>query len=126
MVTELEKENARLREAHGNAVDKVDMYRDEFLRIKAETDEPLILTLCDRAIADIERNFPLIIQCETYEKNWLKAEQERDELREALEKLVHLHLCEQEGIGIGMPTAEEWIEAVKDAEQALNGKDKEV
>ena len=42
-----------------------------------------------------------------------------DRLREALEKLVHLHNCEQEGIESGKPTPGQWIEAVKNAEDAL-------
>lgn len=42
-----------------------------------------------------------------------------EKLEKALELLVHLHLCEQEGIDEGMPTPKQWYEAVEQAEQAL-------
>lgn len=38
----------------------------------------------------------------------------------ALEKLVFLHGCEQEGIESGQPTPDQWIKAVNEAEEALN------
>jgi hypothetical protein len=41
------------------------------------------------------------------------------ELEAALERLVFLHQCEQEGISSGMPTPKQWIDAVEVAEQAL-------
>ena len=44
---------------------------------------------------------------------------QRDELREALTELVHLHGCEQEGIGSGQPTPEQWFKAVEKAELAI-------
>jgi hypothetical protein len=37
----------------------------------------------------------------------------------ALKKLVHLHMCEQEGIASGMPTKEQWFEAVDEATKAI-------
>jgi len=40
-------------------------------------------------------------------------------IREALQNLVHLHMCEQEGIESGQPTSEQWFKAVEDAEEAL-------
>lgn len=40
-------------------------------------------------------------------------------VREALEGLVHLHLCEQEGLLSGKPTPEMWFEAVNKASEAL-------
>ena len=40
-------------------------------------------------------------------------------LLEALKNLVHLHLCEQEGISSGMPTREQWLEAVDKASKAI-------
>jgi hypothetical protein len=36
-----------------------------------------------------------------------------------LQRLVFLHTCEQEGIGSGMPTPKEWIEAVEEAHQSI-------
>lgn len=41
------------------------------------------------------------------------------DLLAALNRLVHLHLCEQEGISSGMPTVEDWYEAVETAEAAI-------
>jgi len=41
---------------------------------------------------------------------------QRDELREALKELVHLHGCEQEGLLSGQPTPEQWYKAVEKAE----------
>lgn len=41
------------------------------------------------------------------------------DLLDALQKLVHLHLCEQEGISSGMPSKEQWIEAVDEATKAI-------
>ena len=49
---------------------------------------------------------------------------QRDEVIEALRKLVFLHDCEQEGISAGKPTPEEWFEAVDNAEQILKRYDK--
>lgn len=45
--------------------------------------------------------------------------QQRDELREALRQLVHLHGCEQEGLLSGQPTPEQWHKAVEQAEAAI-------
>jgi hypothetical protein len=44
---------------------------------------------------------------------------QRDELLEALKELVHLHGCEQEGIGSGQPTPEQWYKAVDKASLAI-------
>lgn len=46
------------------------------------------------------------------------------ELREALAELVHLHLCEQEGLLSGKPTPEMWMKAVEKASEALTNKTK--
>jgi hypothetical protein len=40
-------------------------------------------------------------------------------IKQALERLVHLHLCEQEGLSSGQPTPEMWMEAVNQASEAL-------
>jgi hypothetical protein len=37
----------------------------------------------------------------------------------ALKELVHLHLCEQEGLSSGMPTKQQWLEAVDAASEAI-------
>lgn len=37
------------------------------------------------------------------------------DLLNALKQLVHLHMCEQEGIQSGMPTAKQWLKAVDEA-----------
>ena len=44
---------------------------------------------------------------------------QRDELREALKQLVHLHGCEQEGLLSGQPTPEQWYKVVEQAEAAI-------
>ncbi len=41
-------------------------------------------------------------------------------IRSALERLVHLHLCEQEGLSSGQPTPAMWLEAVDNASNALS------
>ena len=42
------------------------------------------------------------------------------DLLKALGELVHLHLCELEGLVAGSPTPDEWITAVDKAEVAIN------
>lgn len=44
-----------------------------------------------------------------------------DVLYDALAELVHLHGCEQEGVESGMPTPEQWTQAVDNAVIALKG-----
>ena len=46
---------------------------------------------------------------------------ETNALYDALAALVHLHGCEQEGIESGMPTPEQWEQAVDNAVIALKG-----
>lgn len=41
-------------------------------------------------------------------------------LLEASIELHSLHMCEQEGIGAGMPTPEQWMEAVQKLENVIN------
>lgn len=60
------------------------------------------------------------IEAATKYQSLLKQEREKTEkLREALGLLVHLHGCEQEGIYEGMPTPEQWMDAVEKASNAL-------
>jgi len=42
------------------------------------------------------------------------------ELLSALELLVHYHMCEQEGISSGQPSAMEWYGAVDKASEAIS------
>jgi hypothetical protein len=35
-----------------------------------------------------------------------------DDFIKAVDHLIHLHMCEQEGIGTGMPTPDDWYKAV--------------
>lgn len=42
------------------------------------------------------------------------------DLLEALTQLVHLHMCEQEGVESGQPTSSMWIDAVNKASEALH------
>ena len=41
------------------------------------------------------------------------------ELVEASKEILHLHLCEQEGLSSGQPTRNQWLEAVDNLSQAL-------
>ncbi len=41
------------------------------------------------------------------------------DLLEALQRLVHLHNCEMEGISSGQPTPEEWMDAINYGNEAL-------
>ena len=43
-------------------------------------------------------------------------------LKEAANELIHLHLCEQEGIVSGQPTSKQWLEAVDKLSELLNPK----
>ena len=45
---------------------------------------------------------------------------------DALEHLVFLHGCEQEGLESGMPTPEQWEQAVDAAHRALKDVGKEI
>jgi hypothetical protein len=38
----------------------------------------------------------------------------------AAENLLHLHLCEQEGLQSGQPTREQWLKAVDDISEAIS------
>lgn len=42
------------------------------------------------------------------------------EMLEALQNLVFLHSCEQEGIDSAMPTRGQWMDAISKAEKAIN------
>lgn len=61
-----------------------------------------------------------------WDENQPSQESDRDNkqegLKEAAEKLLHLHLCEQEGLLSGKPTPKQWIEAVNKLSDALNSK----
>lgn len=48
-----------------------------------------------------------------------KLKSEKKILADALELLVHLHACEQEGIGSGQPTSDTWYKAVNEANKAI-------
>jgi hypothetical protein len=56
------------------------------------------------------------------ESIYSRMQEENNKLREALERLVHLHNCEMEGIGSGQPTPAQWYEAVNQASEALINK----
>lgn len=57
-------------------------------------------------------------------KEYKKLLKQNDIYREALEKLIDLHMCEQEGIGSGMPTPKQWIDTVDEACEALKQAEK--
>ncbi len=46
-------------------------------------------------------------------------------LRTAAAELLHLHMCEQEGIASAMPTKDQWLKAVDDLSKALSEPQKE-
>jgi len=76
---------------------------------------------CDNKTKEESENAAVLISDagNTYQKCGLLPSEllkQRDELLEALKKLVHLHGCEQEGIGSGQPTPEQWYKAVEKAE----------
>jgi hypothetical protein len=41
------------------------------------------------------------------------------DLLSALQNLVHLHMCEQEGLSSGQPSPTDWMEAVDNASNAI-------
>ena len=52
--------------------------------------------------------------------NYVKAiESKLKQYEDALRELVHLHMCEQEGLEDGQPTPDLWYKAVEKAEKAL-------
>jgi hypothetical protein len=53
---------------HNALIDKVDLWRDEFQRIKVLAKDPEIIGLCGRALADIEQAVPVVVRYETLEK----------------------------------------------------------
>ena len=56
-------------EAKYNAlIDKVDLWRDEFQRILVLAKDPEIIGLCGRALVGIEQAVPVVVRCETLEK----------------------------------------------------------
>lgn len=48
-----------------------------------------------------------------------KQKEEFKALYIAASQILHLHRCEQEGIGGGMPTARQWYEAVNKLAEAM-------
>ena len=59
------------------------------------------------------------VQYENCRKRYTKEVALTGRLEAALEKLVHLHDCELEGISSGMPTSEQWMNAVDEARRVL-------
>ena len=52
--------------------------------------------------------------------NQLEKNQCIEDYEKVLKQLVHLHLCEQEGISSGQPTPTQWFKAVDEASNILN------
>ena len=61
----------------------------------------------------------LISEHYTERAKYDEAVRQRDELKETLKQLVHLHGCEQEGLLSGQPTPEQWYKVVEQAEAAI-------
>ena len=51
-----------------NLTDKIDLWRDEFIRIKTVTKNLEIVGLCNRALTDIEQKVPVVVRCEELEE----------------------------------------------------------
>jgi hypothetical protein len=49
-------------------------------------------------------------------------QKENESLKEAARELIHLHICEMEGIGSGQPTRQQWLDAVEKLSELVNKK----
>lgn len=108
----------------------------EVEQLKAEATKPLTdeerreLETLRGYQMDPKRFMPQVAQDRLHQlnrKDWGLAPQELAALRErnaklveALSELVHLHLCEQEGLQSGRPTPSQWLAAVDKASGILN------
>jgi len=54
------------------------------------------------------------------ENQFAEKDKEIERLRQPAAELLHLHLCEQEGIVSGQPTPKQWLKAVDELAKALN------
>ena len=79
----------------------------------------LDLELCDNP-NDIYESGMTQTAWEFYQAAYQAATKEAEKLRKAAEHILHLHLCEQEGISSGQPTREQWLKAVDNLSEALN------
>ena len=70
-----------------NLTDKIDLWRDEFIRIKTITKDLEIIGLCNRALADIEQKVPVVVRCKELEEENNKLRCEIIRWREELLKL---------------------------------------
>ena len=70
-----------------NLTDKIDLWRDEFIRIKVITKNLEIIGLCNRALADIEQKVPVVVRCKELEEENNKLRCEIIRWREELLKL---------------------------------------
>jgi len=85
-LTELELSNLRsLVQDLDNDAQSLDLFRDEFLRIKAISDNPEVIGLCERAVSNITQHTPILKQRDTLASALKEAEQERDEARKDAE-----------------------------------------
>ena len=57
---------------------------------------------------------------ETIEEYAQEVRNESKPLYIAASQILHLHLCEQEGIGSGQPTPKQWLDAVDKLSKALH------
>ena len=73
----------------------------------------------DKRIKEMEEQIDVAINKLTEASDIVK---QATELHKALSELVHLHMCEQEGLSSGQPTPEMWFEAVEKASEVLNKK----
>lgn len=57
-----------------------------------------------------------------YQREIKQMYKKMSELKSAANELIHLHMCEQEGIVSGQPTSKQWLEAVDKLSELLNPK----
>jgi hypothetical protein len=80
-----------------------------------------IYTLAFKAITEYESPLGYMYEAECKEREYESSPRsdEVNKLVEAAKELLHLHLCEQEGIGSGQPTRIQWLTAVDNISEAL-------
>ena len=62
------------------------------------------------------------LRIESYEKERQKLESQVERLREKANNLLHLHLCEMEGLQSGQPSKQDWMQAIDELSETLNNK----
>lgn len=66
----------------------IDLYRDEFMRIRALNVNGEVNGICDRAVKDIERNFSVIAELSSTRELLAKQNQYYEDMRESRENVI--------------------------------------